>query len=402
MAKSRGIAKVIAYKKETTFGTPAGTSGGKQLRRTSADFTSTRESYESSEIRADQQVADFRLGIRSTDGSLSGELSPGSYTDFVQSILAKDFSAGTAQTSVGFTIAAAGSLHTLTRTVGSWLTSFEVGDVVRISVAGNAANQGNNLLVVAVSALVMTVKQLSDTALVPEAITGATVTPIGKDTSIPESGHTDDSYTVEEFYSDIAQSEVHTGVKVGNWSVTVPASGLVTTDFTLMGKGLSQTGTTQYFSSPAAQSTTGIVAAVNGAVLINGVTTSACVTDFSFSVDREMEASQCIGFNSAEAIFTGTLRVTGSLSLYFEDAVVRNLFEQEQVATLVLALATSGSKTADVISVVIPKAKLSSFAKADQSLGIVASADFTAMLNDSTTNNGLLRTTIRVADTSLV
>jgi len=71
--KAKGVSKLVAYKKETTFGVPAGATGGKLLRRTSADFTSTRESYESSEIRTDRQVADFRLGVKSTDGSLSGE-----------------------------------------------------------------------------------------------------------------------------------------------------------------------------------------------------------------------------------------------------------------------------------------------------------------------------------------
>ena len=73
MAKARGISMVVAYAKETTFGELAPVGNGKQLRRTSADFTSTRESYESAEIRTDQQVADFRLGTRSQDGIVTGK-----------------------------------------------------------------------------------------------------------------------------------------------------------------------------------------------------------------------------------------------------------------------------------------------------------------------------------------
>ena len=69
MAKARGISKVIAYAKEASFGELAPVGSGKQLRRTSADFTSTRESYESGESCTDGQGADFRIGTRSTEGS---------------------------------------------------------------------------------------------------------------------------------------------------------------------------------------------------------------------------------------------------------------------------------------------------------------------------------------------
>lgn len=401
MAKARGISKVVAYKKETTFGELAGNVGAKQLRRTSADFTLEKENYESSEIRPDQQVADFRLGTQSVSGSLAGELSAGAYTDFIQSVLARDFTAGGTEALVDFTLAANGLLHTLTRTTGSWGTNFKVGDVVRISVAGSVANQNNNLVVVGVTALVMTVRALSGVDLVPEAITGATVSVAGKKTFIPKTAHTDDSYTVESFYSDIGQSEVYTGVKVGTFGVTVPASGLVTCDTTFMGKALTLTGTTQYFTTPAAVSTNGIVAAVNGTIILDGSATNACLTDINISIDRGMEASQCVGSDSAEAIFMGSIRVTGSMSVYFEDAWLRDKFQKEETISIVLALASSEAKDADVIAFTLPKVKISNFSAQDAELAIMASADFTALLNDNVTT-GLPDTTLAVSDTSLV
>ena len=399
--KAKGVSKQIAYKKETTFGVLAGDTGGKLLRRTSADFNSTRESYESAEIRTSRQVSDFRLGTKSTDGALSGELSPNSYTDFIQSILARDFTVGGTAASVSVTIAASSGFFTLTRATGSYITDlFKVGEVVRMTGAGlNAANAGNNLLVVAVSALVLTVRVLSDVTLIAEGpIATVAIAAVGKETFVPTSGHTDDSYTVEEWYSDIAQSEVHTGNRLGSWNVTVPASGLVTTDFTLMGKGLASKGTSQYFTTPAALGTSGIVAAVNGAVIVNGLATGACVTSFDISTSREMEASQCIGSDSAEEIFTGVIKISGSLNLYFEDSYVRDLFENETDTTLVLALATGSEKDAGVMTFVLPKVKLISFSKTDSSMGIVAAAAFTAVENDVTTA-GLVASTFQVVDT---
>ena len=402
--KAKGVSKQIAYKKETTFGVAPGATGAKLLRRTSADFNSVRASYESAEIRTDRQVADFRLGTKSTEGSLSGELSPSSYTDFIQSILAKDFAVGGTAASLSVTIAASGGFFTLTRATGSFLTdNFKVGEVVRMTGAGlNVANVGNNLLVVTVSALVLTVRVLSATTLIAEGpIATVAIASVGKETFVPLTGHTDDSYSFNEVYTDIAQSELHTGCRVSSWGVSVPASGLVTTDFAFMGKGLSQTATSAYFTTPTALGTNGIVAAVNGAVIINGLATGACVTSFSINTERGMEASQCIGSNSAEEIFSGSIKVSGSYTAYLEDGYLRDLFEAEADTTLVLALATGSDKTAQVITFVLPKTNASSHTRADSEMGVVVTVNFTAMLNDITTA-GLVGSTIQVVDTSVV
>jgi len=63
MATASGIAKRIIYKKETTFGTLAGATGGQTLRRVSSNFNLTKETYQSEEIRTDYQIQDFRHGI---------------------------------------------------------------------------------------------------------------------------------------------------------------------------------------------------------------------------------------------------------------------------------------------------------------------------------------------------
>ena len=178
MVGFRIIGKKVAYKKETTWGTLAGAASGKYIRRVTSDFNLNKETYESNEIRTDYQVADFRHGVRQTEGSINGELSPGAYSDFTQSLVARDFTAVPAGTSATVTIAASGDLWTLTRSTGSFLTDgINVGMVVRMTGAGlNAANQGNNLLVCAVAATVLTVKVLSSTALVAEtAIASVTI-----------------------------------------------------------------------------------------------------------------------------------------------------------------------------------------------------------------------------------
>jgi len=404
MAKAQGVSKRVVYKKETGgWGVIAGPTGGQVLRRVTADFNLNKETYESSEIRTDFMTADMRHGVRSADGSLSAELSPGSYADFIGSVVARDFSNGVSATGLSLTIAAAGTNFTLTRSAGSWLTDgFKVGNVVRITAGtgGGTNTLNNNLLILSMTALVITVKCLAALPIDTGSVTAATVAVTGKQTYVPKTGHTDQSYTVEQWYSDIAQSEVFTGLKVGTWSASLPATGLVTTDFSFMGKNLEQTGTSAYFTAPTAASTTGIFAAVNGAILVNG-TQTACITSMDFSVERAQEAAQCLGSNFASEVFTGRINVTGNLSAYFSDGSLRDIYDLENKVSIVVALTTGSGKTDDVISIVIPSVKFTSATNADTELGIVQSIGFTSLLN-SVTTGGLIDSVIQIQDTSLV
>jgi hypothetical protein len=400
MPIAKGASKSVAYKKETSFGTLAGSSGAKLLRRVTASFNLSKEQYESGEIRVDRQTSDARHGVRSAAGSINGELSPASYADFMQSLVARDFTVKTATTGLSITIATSGSLYTVTRATGSWITdAYQVGMVVRLTGAGfNVGNVNKNLLIVSVgSATVMTVLVLNGSTLTAEGpIASATVTMVGKNTFVPASGHTDDSYTVEEFYSDVPQSEVYTGLKVTSMNVSLPASGLTTVDFSLVGKDLTQSGATQYFTSPTAQNTNGIFAAVNGAMIVNGAPV-ALITSADFSVNRATENATAVGSNSVAEIFTGRITATGNLSVYFQDGVFRDYFNNETEVSLVMGLTTNNTATADFVTFTLPRVKLGSFEKTDGELGITASSSFTALLN-SNTASGLPATTVAIQD----
>lgn len=402
MTIAKGVAKKVAYKKESVWGTLAGAASGKYIRRVTSDFNLNKDTYESGEIRTDYQVADFRHGVRKTEGSINGEFSPGAYSDFMQSVLARDFTTAPAGTSATITIAASSGLWTITRAAGSFITDgIQVGQIVRMSGGTlNAANTNNNALVCVVTATVLTVKVLSSTDFVADtSIAGVTVAGVGKITYAPLTGHTNDSYTIEEFYSDIAQSEVYTGMKVGGFNMQLPSTGLTTCDMSFLGKNLEQTGTSQYFTSPTAAPTNGIFAAVNGALIVNGVP-RAVITSADISIERGLEAANVVGSNFASDVFTGRIRVTGNMSTYFEDGTFRDFFKDEVAVSVVLALTSDNSKTAQAVSICLPKVKLGSATKSDAELGIVQQHSFTALLND-VTSAGLPATTIQIQDTSI-
>lgn len=398
MTIAKGVSKKVAYKKEAAgqWGVLPGATGAKYIRRVTANFNLTKETYESNEIRTDYQVADMRHGVRSAEGSINGELSPGTYGDFLASVVARDWTAGLSLASVTVDVATTASpkVFTLTRATGSFITDgVRVGMVIRLTGATNAANNNNNLLVIAVTAAVVTVNVLGETLMVAETAAAVAVAQTGKQTYAPLTGHTDDSYTFEEFYSDIAQSEVYTGMKIGSAAFQLPSTGLVTCDFSLMGKNLEQTGTTQYFTSPTSANTEGIFAAVSGAVIVNGVPV-ALITSMDFTIDRGLEAANVVGSNFAADVFTGRIRVSGNMSTYFQDATFRNYFDDEAQISIVMALSTGSEPDADVVAFSMPRVKLGSATKNDGEMGITQDHSFTALLKDGDT-------TIYMQDTSM-
>lgn len=397
---SKGTAKQVAYKKESSFGTLAGTSGGSLLRRVTANFNLVKEAYESNEIRVDRQVSDFRHGVRSAEGTLNGELSSASYDDFMGSIVGKDFVAVTLGAAAQTTVTAVGTVYTLVRATGSFITDgLRVGMIIRAAGLTATADNGRNLLVASLTATNAVVVPLNGIALSAQVTaTSVTLTAPGKQTFVPTTGHTDDSYTVEEFYADIAQSEVYTGMKVNSVAVQLPATGLTTIDIGFAGKDLTQTGTTQYFTAPTAQGTQGIFAAVNGVVLVQG-TPVALITSADFAIERATENATVVGSNSVADIFTGRIRVTGNLSVYFQDAAFRDYFNAETPVSLVFTVTADSSATANFVTFTLPKVKLGSFGRDDGELGIVASTSFQALLNDVTTA-GLAPTTIQIQDSA--
>ena len=400
---AKGVDKKIAYRKETTWGVVAPDSGAKQLRRVTSQFNQKAEELQSSEIRQDYQIADYRHGSLSTEGSLNGELSPRTYADFFAAALAKDFAVGGSTTGASLTIAASGGFYTITRAAGSWLTDgFYVGNVIRLTGAGFApANVGKNIQILSITALVLTVRTFDENTLTAEgpiAAAGAAV--VGKQTFAPLTGHTSDSFTVEEFYGGgVNVSEVHTGNKVGSVAVQLPASGFCTVDFTFMGKGMMQTGASQHFATATTASTTGLTVGVSGSVLVNGVP-AGVITNASFNIDRGLEAAVVVGSKYAADIFDGRINVTGDFSTYFENEVYRDYFIDETKISLVFALTTGSEANAEVISFVLPSVKLGSSSRNDGETGIVQDHSFQAILNTVTTT-GLPATTLLIQDTSV-
>ena len=391
MATASGIFKQVAYKVESVYGTPPAASAAQQLRRVSSSLDLKKDVYQSNEIRPDQQMADYRHGIRKVDGSINGELSAKTYSDFIAAALKKDFVATTALTALSITIAGSAGAWTITRGAGDFLTGgVKIGDVIRLSGGTfNAANLSKNILVTGVTALVLTGLVVNASVLVAEGpIASSTVTVIGKKSLIPQTGHTDKSFSIEHWFPDVPTSEVFTGCKVSKVGFNLPPSGMATCNVGFMGKD-AVTAIGQYFTSPTAVTSTGTMAAVNGVLRVGGVTV-ASVTGLSIDVSAAQSGEPTVGSNTIAFQAAGRVLVSGSITATFDSTTLRDAFFNETEISLYAVFTADNTAAADFIGFSIPRIKVGGASKTDGEKTITQTFPFQALLN--TTGGAALAT----------
>ena len=296
MADAQGVNKLLVAKKETTWGTKATAGSASYYRRVTGSFQLEKDVYASNEIRPSQQTSDMRHGTRKSSGSINGELAGNSYEEFIQAALRKDFVAG-ATTGAVTTISATATTNLFTRSGGSFVTDgFDVGSVILNS--GFVAPGNNGLFVIlSMTATVLTVAPLAGQTIVTAAA-GATVTILqkGKKTYTPLTSHTDDSFTVEEWYPDAVVSRTFLGMQVDTLALSLQPNSMATVDIGFMGKDAETPTGSAYFTTPTAVGGEGIYSAPDGFLFINGVANGK-VTGLNINIANGISQEAVIGSN---------------------------------------------------------------------------------------------------------
>jgi hypothetical protein len=390
-----GVNKRVSYAKETAFGVKAAAAGGKSLRRVSSSLNLTKDAYESKEIRDDYQIADMRHGVRKVDGEVKGELSPKSYADFIAAALRRDFTAMTPVVGTDISIDASG-IHSVT--TDFLAGGIKVGDVVRADGFVAGANSDNNFLVTSVAADLLGGLFLNGTVAVTEAA-GASVTiaGVGKKTFAPLTGHTDQSFTVEHYFSDLNQSEVFKGVKVNSLDINLPPTGMAEISVKLMGQDAETSATGAHFAAPAAAPSTGVLTAVNGVVFAIGQR-QQILTGLQLNISGNVSGDAVVGSNVVPELFNGRIKVTGQMSAYFSDAAMRDAFFNETEISLFAVFTSSNANDADFVALCAPRIKVSGSSKDDGEKGLIQTLPLSALLGSGT--NGFEATTLSVQDSN--
>jgi hypothetical protein len=384
MAIASGVNKTVAIAKESAWGVRPAAGTAKYLRRTTMELNLSREEFQSAEISTTAQTSDSRNGTDRVEGTLNGELSPNTYDDIWAALQRGPWADGVTLTAL--TVVAADALNTkFVRSTGSWLTSgLNIGDVIAVSgFAAPATANNKRYTIVNLTATDIVV----DSPVVAKVEGDSVVIAVsGKKlvTPLTVAARTDDSFTIEESYTDIGVHRVATGVKFGSASVGVEPDGMVTVEFGMMGKDQSPAGTA-YFTTPAAATTNGTLSANAGAIFVNGVQRGV-VTSFNFELNANAEAGATVfnlqpdGTRPAAGIFLGRIAVTGSFGAYYTDSSFFEAFRDETDVSVVFRVDGKGT---EAMVFKFPRIKLGSPTVSDgETGGLMEEIPFTALLND--------------------
>lgn len=351
----------VVYKVESVLGTPPSASGAQSLRRVTSSLGLTKDAFTSNEVRSDMQIADVRHGGRSVRGGIEGELSVQTYDDWLAALVRgswvagvsaapADFATGiTPNNAAGtFTFAGAGSLIT---------KGFKVGDIVRVT--GVTGNTNTNFRITALTATVMTVTPKPVTQ--SQVAAGWTVAVVGSKL-LP--GLLTPSYTIEHQHLDALVSERFVGCRIGGLSVSLPPNGIATAQWDIIGlDGAMLTGGSHpYFTSPTAETTTGVLTGIEGGIRLAGVE-QAIITGIQLNITNNLSVQPVVGTVIPPDIFYGRTVVTGQVSAFMLDESLINVFVNESTVDMVVQANASGVAPQNFLTFNMQNVKFTGYSK---------------------------------------
>lgn len=413
MPLAEGVSARIAYKAHTTgvitpgsepvLASDPGASGGQILRRVSSSLSLSKDTYQSNEVRSDRQIVDFRHGVKRVQGNISGELSPLTYGDFFQAAARGTWAAAVSKGNSEFTSCAADNATSkFTFGGGNPVTEgLRVGHILRFTNLSDSGNNAKNFLVIGFGGT-----QNREVTVYPAPNT------MGADTSfsvvnfknliVPSSNFVSRKYAISVLNDDIDVDRVFTECRVGGFNVQLPPTGIGTVDFEFMGRNMATyEGTdTPFFTAPSAETTTPVVAAVNGLLRASGETV-AVVTGLNIQLQLNPSADPVVGSNLVPEIFLGRAMVSGQLTAFFEDADLINDFVNEAEIELLAFLLGSSADAAPAMSFYLPRIKLGGAeVQTEGEGGQSITLPFQALKSTATeASTGIAATTIQICDT---
>ena len=385
MAVAQGINKSVSIGIQVGLGTPNVTTG-QILRRKTSVFSATRDMYESDEIVSHHQSTGSVYGLKKATGKIDGLLSPLTYQLPIEGLLEALFVATTPLVLGTDVTTSATAPQFVDASAGFLAGGIKVGDVGRFTGFTTTAtgNNSRNFLVTALTASNMTGVFLDGTVVSVKAPeTGSvTFTVVGKKCKPPLTGHTNSYYTFEEWYSDITKSELFPDCKIGQLAIGLPASGNSTISVDVVGLGERTLASgAQQVTTRAAETTTSVMGAINGFIYINGAA-GTNITGASLQISNSAAGiGAVIGSNSSPDVAVGRIKVSGSITGFFDSTTITAFYDAETKVGLALVLAADNTATSAFMGFTMGKIAIGGDAPDDGEKGISRTYPFTAELN---------------------
>lgn len=398
----------VRYIPESVLGVTPTTGNPRNLRVTgeSLDYAVTKE--DSKEIRKDRQVGSMTLTGAEASGDLQFELSYAEYDPLLEGALFGTYvpfgidgvGAAFDATYAAPVLGDGGTITADLPTTGaSAFTNLLPGQWFRlVSGSPSDVNYGALLRVHPTVAPTSTVLTLDEGS----PIVAGTALGVQIQSSRLANDVTKRSFSLEKEFSDVSQFLKYSGMVPSKVALSVQSRSLITGSFSFMGTEFEIEGSTMLPGVPQESKPYEITNSSSGVGRLweNGAPiVGTFIKTLSLDVDNSLRGNDALGFVGFADISDGTLKVSGSLEMYFAN---RDLYERflRDIETQLVFSIQDGEGNGYVFT--LPKVNLSSgqVTAGARDQDVMASFDFMALSDDANAIPALRKTIIidRVGD----
>lgn len=311
---------VHKYVAETTLGTTPAAAMTK-MNVVSSSINATIKTTVSNQINPSRSESDLVQTDGSTAGEIGIEWQYAAYDPFIESALGGTFSTVVAMTAT--TISAASADNSINDSATGFSTANLLpGHWIKIAGFTTAANNGIARVVSVTTAKIV----VTGLTLVTE-IAGANVHIHGKSV---RNGTTRKSFTIEKEFSDLTTTfAVHKGMVVNTMNVNAAVGSIVTGSLGFNGMTTEYTAVTSGTGTEIAATSSEVFSPVAsiGTIWENGTAmTGTCVRSINLTTTNNIRSQQCLGSLYPSTINLGTISVTGTIEVYFNNITFLNKF----------------------------------------------------------------------------
>jgi hypothetical protein len=338
----------VRYIAEATFGVIPGAGNPKNLRITGESLNYDISKESSKEINSTRTVSSVTATTASANGGVNGELSYQEWDTLMAATLQSTWTVFGTNGVSGASSSIAYTATTLTASVAtagndSW-ASLKKGQWFRV-VHAASPNDGKLFRVsssVAPSTTVITL-DAGTPASVAATLVGGFI-----QTRRLTHGVIQTSYVIERANTDISQFLAYTGMTPSKMTIQVQSASLSSISFDFMGKSATRGAATQLPGSPVNSYAFDVQSGVSGsscALWEGGAPiTGTFVKSVQLTYDNALRSQEAICTLGAVAIGSGTINLTGTLSVYFADGTLFDKFKTNTNSSLAFSsLDTAGN-----------------------------------------------------------